>query len=251
MYYLTGDMHGDESRIYDKEWYKLKSGDTLIVLGDFGFLWDGSEREKQAIKFLSTRKFTIAFLDGTHENFDMINSHRVTRWKGGMVHRIGDNLYHLMRGQIFDLDGCRVFTMGGGESGDIEIRKDKSWWKDELPSPQELAQGAENLDSEGLYVDYVLTHEPPSLVKSAMLLRQGRADQVNKLNGYLEEIDRSCKFRHWYFGSMHEDRVVTPRHTCVFNKIIPLDTSHIHRKAEKAKILGIDTTAEEQELVTK
>lgn len=233
MYYLTGDMHGDESRIYDNEWYKLKPGDTLIVLGDFGFLWDGSEREKKAISFLATRKFTIAFLDGTHENFDMINSCRMTRWKGGKVHRIGPNLYHMMRGEIFDFDGCRVFAMGGGESDDIDIRKNQSWWRDELPTPQEMAVGAEALDEENLYVDYILTHEPPSLIKSAMLLRKGRTDKVNKLNGYFNEIDRSCSFRHWYFGSMHEDRTVTPKHTCVFNKIIPLDTSPVKLPAGK------------------
>ncbi len=225
MYYLTGDMHGDESRIYDKEWYKLKKGDTLIVLGDFGFLWDGSEREKKALKFLSTRKFTIAFLDGTHENFDMINSCRVTRWKGGKVHRIGDNLYHLMRGQIFNLDGCRVFTMGGGESEEADADENKTRWKLAMPTPAEFSEGAEALDEEGLRVDYILTHEPSSLIKSAMLLRAGQADRVNKLNGYLTEIDRNCSFRHWYFGSMHEDRIITPKHTCVFNKIIPLDTA--------------------------
>ena len=233
MYYLTGDMHGDDSRIYDKEWYKLKAGDTLIVLGDFGFLWDGSEREKQALKFLSTRKFTIVFLDGTHENFDMLNACRVTRWKGGKVHRVGPNLYHLMRGQVFNLDGCRVFTMGGGESEDIDLRKDASWWRHEFPTPQELAEGARALDENELCVDYILTHEPPSLIKSAMLLRKGRADQVNKLGGFFTEIDKSCTFRHWYFGSMHEDRTVTPRHTCVFNKIIPLDTTPFKPTSEK------------------
>ena len=37
--------------------------------------------------------------------------------------------------------------------------------------------------------------------------------------GYLDEINRSCKFKRWYFGSIHEDRVITPNHIAVFNEL--------------------------------
>ena len=36
MVYITGDMHGDLERLYDKEFKKLKRGDILIVCGEFG-----------------------------------------------------------------------------------------------------------------------------------------------------------------------------------------------------------------------
>ena len=49
MIYVTGDMHGAIERLYDKEWYKLKAGDTLIVCGDFGFLWKGDAEEQKII----------------------------------------------------------------------------------------------------------------------------------------------------------------------------------------------------------
>lgn len=225
MVYVTGDMHGDESRLYDKEWRKLKPGDILIVLGDFGFLWKNNDREKSTLKYLGSRKFTVCFLDGTHENFDMLKKSRVTYWKGGKVHRIGDRLFHLMRGQIFNIDGVKFFTFGGGESDDKEVKSEHDyWWRAELPSPSEMALGAARLDEEDCVVDYILTHEPPSRVKSAMLLRKGLPDHVNKLNGFFEEVASTCKFRQWYFGSLHEDRQVTPKHTCVFNKLIAVDT---------------------------
>ena len=63
MVYITGDMHGDESRLYDKEWRKLKKDDVLIVCGDFGFVWDDSPRERSTLKYLGSRKFTVCFLD--------------------------------------------------------------------------------------------------------------------------------------------------------------------------------------------
>ena len=97
------------------------------------------------------------------------------------------------------------------------------WWRSEEATPAEMADGARMLDEAGCKVDYIITHEPPARVKSAMLLRRGDNDSVNKLNGYLEEIGRSCSYKHWYFGSLHEDRVITEHHTCVFKKLIQID----------------------------
>lgn len=223
MIYVTGDMHGSEDRLFDREWRKLKSGDILIVCGDFGYLWDGSDRERQAVDYIASRKFTVAFVDGTHENYDLLNRQRVTMWKGGMVHRIKGNLLHLMRGQIFNIDGVKIFTFGGGESADKDMRIEQGfWWREEMPEPSEMAHGAKRLDEENCKVDYIITHEPPSMVKSAIQLRQGTDERISKLNGYLEEIGKACTYKQWYFGSMHEDRQITPWHTCVFSKIKPL-----------------------------
>ena len=121
-----------------------------------------------------------------------------------MVHRIEGNLLHLMRGQVFNIEGNSIFTFGGGESNDKDIRSEKGlYWREELPSPWEMAQGAAKLDEIGCKVDYIITHEPPKLVKSAMLLREGASDKVNKLNGFLEEIGRGCQYKKWYFGPNH------------------------------------------------
>ena len=223
MVYVTGDMHGDIDRLFDREWRKLKRGDTVIVCGDFGFLWDGGEKEREVIKYLSTRKYNVAFLDGTHDNFDQIAACRKTVWKGGLVHRVGEHLYHLERGQIFKIEDHVIFTFGGGESIDKDMRLEAGkWWREELPSPSEMAAGAEKLDECERKVDYILSHEPPSKVKSAILLRRGEIDRVNKLNGYFDQISRLCEFKHWYFGSLHEDKMITQKHSCVFKKLIPL-----------------------------
>lgn len=224
MVYITGDMHGDENRLFDSQWRKLKKGDTLIVCGDFGFLWDGSKREREALEYLGSRKFNVLFLDGTHENFELLNKCRETIWHGGHVRRVCGNLFNLMRGQVFNIEGHTIFTFGGGESDDMDIRKEEGgWWKNELPSADEFRIGAQNLDNIGLNVDYILTHEPPQLIKSAMQLRTGSEQRVSKLNGFLEEVSKTCQYKHWYFGSLHEDRTLTPKFTCVFKKILPID----------------------------
>ena len=43
MVYITADTHGELSRLADRELKKIKIGDTLIILGDFGYLW-GDEK---------------------------------------------------------------------------------------------------------------------------------------------------------------------------------------------------------------
>ena len=50
MVYITGDVHGDLDFFKDARLKKLTEDDTLIICGDFGFLWDGSEKEKKALK---------------------------------------------------------------------------------------------------------------------------------------------------------------------------------------------------------
>ncbi len=245
MVYVTGDMHGCPERLYDKNFRKLKSGDVLLVCGDFGYIFSGGKLEKQVVDYLASRRFVTAFVDGTHDNLDTIYRSRVTYWHGGMVHRIKGNLIHLMRGQIFEIEGNHFFTFGGGESTDKEMRLATGlWWREEEPSPAEMAQGAARLDEAGCKVDYMITHEPPSLVKSAILLRRGDTDRVNKLNGYLEEIGRSCTFRHWYFGSLHEDRVITEHHTCVFKNMIPISpakTPETEKADEQEPVFALHT----------
>lgn len=218
-------MHGEEERLYSRSMKKLSEGDTLIVCGDFGFVWDGSAKEKKILEYLGSRKYNVCFIDGTHENFDLLEKCRMTVWNGGKVHRVSGNLFHMMRGQIFTIEGYRIFTFGGGESTDREMRTEHiSWWKEEMPTPAELEEGAKAIDEVDCDVDFIITHEPPSIVKSTMLLRAGETDSVNKLNGYFEQLNRVCKFKHWYFGSMHEDRIITNVHTAVFEDVIPINS---------------------------
>ncbi len=56
MVYVTGDMHGDFERFKLPAMKKLKKGDTLIICGDFGFLWDGSKEEEKILEKLSEKK---------------------------------------------------------------------------------------------------------------------------------------------------------------------------------------------------
>ncbi len=228
MIYVTGDTHGIASRFNDPRLKSLKQGDTLIVCGDFGFLWNGSKDEISVLKKLSKKKYNICFVDGTHENFDMLNSIKIKKWNGGKVHHIASNIFHLMRGQVFEIEDTKIFTMGGGESPDIDIRFEMDTWSDlEIPTREELVEGVENLQKYGGKIDLIITHEPPAKIKDFLMLHSGSDASITAINTYLEDVSRICKFKHWYFGSLHQDKFISSSHTCVFQNIINAKTGEV------------------------
>ena len=100
---------------------------------------------------------TTLFIDGNHENFEQLNSYAVEQWNGGKVHIIEDNMIHLMRGQIFTIDGLKFFTFGGAYSIDKMSRAEGiSWFPEEIPSREEYEEGWANLGKKipgGLHTD--------------------------------------------------------------------------------------------------
>ncbi|MBE6817479.1 MAG: hypothetical protein E7520_07245 [Ruminococcaceae bacterium] len=223
MVYITGDVHGDIRFFKNPALRKLTEDDTLIICGDFGFLWNGSESEKKALKELSKKKYTICFIDGAHENFDMLNAYRPYRYKGGNAHKIADNIYHLCRGEIFTFEKKTFFCMGGGESEDANMRTlGQSWWKEEMPSNEELMNGAENLKDAGYQVNYVLSYEAPAIAKDFIRLHTNQNIHITPLNTYLQELMKSVEYAHWYFGSLHMDLNISKKMTAVFNEIIKI-----------------------------
>lgn len=225
MIYVTGDMHGEQDRFADSRIRKLKRGDYLIICGDFGFIWDNSAKERAFLKKLSKKKFTTLFIDGTHENFDLLNSYEVTKWNGGKVHLINDKVIHLMRGQIYEIEDQTVFTMGGGISSDIDIRfENETWSSAEIPSKEELVEGVDNLEKYNGKIDLVITHEPPAKLKEFMLLKEKKAANITGINTYLEEMSEVCSFNHWYFGSLHIDKYISQTHVSVFKNVFDAKT---------------------------
>lgn len=231
MVYVTGDMHGDADRFSDPRLKKLKKGDTLLVCGDFGFLWKGGKAEQKLLKQIGGKKYSVCFLDGTHENFELLKGYDVVDWNGGKAQQISNHLYHLMRGQIYELEGLKIFVMGGGESPDIDIRFDNDTWsRDEIPTQAELLEGANNLEKVNCKVDIILTHEPPATIKGFLKLKEKGPVRVTALNAYFEELGKSVSFQKWYFGSMHVDKYISSTHTAVFTNVLDIRTGEQIRK---------------------
>ena len=140
MVYLTGDTHGELDRFRHGKLRWLGKKDIVVVLGDFGFVWDGSKAEQKRLDWLRKRPYTLLFLDGTHENYDLLAQYPTVELFGGRVQALGGNLYHVCRGSVLELEGKRYLCFGGGESPDRDDREPGvNWWPQEMPSDEEYA----------------------------------------------------------------------------------------------------------------
>lgn len=221
MIYITGDTHGEMCRFDSSQVRKLKKGDTLIVCGDFGFIWDGGEKEQKNIQKLGNKKYQILFVDGTHENFDLLDHYPVTDWNGGKVQHISGNLYHLMRGQIYNVEEKKIFAFGGGESAEKQMRIEAGkWWEREMPNIDEMREGVKNLHAVDMKVDYIVTHEPAPRV---MYQTVNPKEKTNQLEAYFEQLIKQVQFEKWYFGALHIDRKITSKNFAVFNDVLPVE----------------------------
>ena len=221
---VTGDTHGEEGRfLYPEELANkhLQKGDYLFICGDFGYLFDDSYRERQFLKYLAEDvPYTICFCDGNHENFDLINAYDVTTWNGGKVHIIKTDengtpkVIHLMRGQVYEIEGKRIFVFGGAYSIDKAMRiEGRSWWPQEMPNEEDMSEATRNIEAANWKVDYILTHAAPEETMSIF-----HPEHVHEmpLNGFLEYIREKTQYKHWYMGHLHRDEDVWRHQTILW-----------------------------------
>lgn len=245
--FLTGDTHGDFRRFLPESFYeqeRLTKEDLVLVCGDMGGVWYGDCRDDEGLDFLERRPFTTLFVVGNHENYDALGTYPLEDWRGGKIRRIRPSVLLLERGQVFDLNGKRVFTMGGASSHDIQggiLEPDdplfllkfhtleakgtpfrvnhRSWWKEELPSPEEYLEARRNLDKAGWEMDYIITHCAPTSIQNDLLRERSKPDE---LTDFLEEVRQRCRFRYHFFGHYHGDGIIQKQFVLLHKQILRL-----------------------------
>ncbi len=243
MIYITGDIHTDPLRFHPKKWAEkglppLTSADYVIICGDFGIPWGRFPREdgpvlqgrpiswydKKALQKLERLPATFLFVDGNHENFDLLSHMEVRSWHGGNVHVLQENVLHLMRGEIFTIEGKVFFVMGGAMSIDKVCRKEGvSWWPQEVPNETEQWHALENLQAfqaEGGHIDYVLTHTCPRVLIRLMFHVEPIEDDTTK---FLDVINNRLgdEITGWYFGHWHENKDAWQYHA-LYDRVVVL-----------------------------
>ena len=233
--YVCGDTHGptDIGKLTEENWpeqMSLTKDDFLIILGDFGLIWGDKETlfEIDWLDYLESRPYTTLFVDGNHENFDRLYKFPRVKFRNGYAHQIRSNVYHLMRGYVFDLQGHSFFAFGGAKTRDIQdgIIRPKDfrslddakfvyawgkiqglrqriegvhWWKQEMPSIAERNRGIKNLEKVNFEVDYVITHCLPFKISSQLY-----PDDDDIATLYFDSLlAKGLKFKEWHCGHYH------------------------------------------------
>jgi len=183
-------------------------------------VWDGSKEEQKKLDWLRKRPYTLLFLDGCHENYDLLAQYPTEERFGGTVQALGGNVYHVCRGSVLTLEGKKYLCFGGAESQDKEEREPGvNWWPQEMPSDEEYARCEKTLEENGWQVDYVLTHDAPSRFLDFTALALGES---NRLHLFLDKILLKLHYEKWFFGCYHKDVALSTKSRCVFCEIIPM-----------------------------
>lgn len=247
MVYITGDCHADFRKFSTHNFPDQKDmtrDDIVIVCGDFG-IWHDNGEERYWLKWLNDKPFTTVFVDGNHENFDRLygNEFPVVDFHGGKAHQIREHIYHLMRGYVFEFDGKKFFAFGGASSHDIKdgildcddfdsphdfyqtikrwYAEDKwfrinhvSWWKQELPTQDELAFGLQTLIRNKNKVDYIISHCCPQEVASMCGFRE-----PDVLTSWFNIVAHTVQFDKWFFGHYHDNRQIMGKFIMLYERI--------------------------------
>lgn len=244
MVFTTGDTHGDFRRFNTTNFPQQKEmtdSDHVIICGDFGGVWADTTEQKYWLDWLNSKPFTVLFVDGNHENFDMLSQFPVEKWNGGKVHRIRPNIIHLMRGQVFTIEGHTFFAMGGAASHDIQDGildpsspdfekeywfkrktgqafrvKGFSWWPEEMPSQEEYTEARRNLAAYNHKVDFIISHCGPSSIVCGAF---GRGYAPDELTTFHEEINQTVDFQQWFFGHYHFNDVFYGKYNILYENI--------------------------------
>ena len=268
MIFITGDCHAEYGRLNTfnfPEQKEMTRDDYVIVVGDFGY-WTASNKQDYQLDWLENKPFTTLFIDGNHEAFrtnryiNLREQHKykkglydlpVEEWHGGKVHRINEAVLHLMRGQVFDINGLLFFAFGGARSHDIDDGildpdeyggadtkaykakykemwkknmmfrvKGFSWWPEEMPSEEEMAEGIRNLAAHDNKVDFILSHEGPA---SAVALYGNGHLETDVLSQYLQKIDNVTDFRKHIFGHYHDNKNIADKHILIYEQMLRVE----------------------------
>lgn len=209
MIWLLSDPHGGEAVSGILQYLETAPPeDLLILLGDVGLKFADTEANRAFDRLLFSAQKNIAFLDGNHENFAYINSFPEEDWKGGRIHRLTPHLVHLMRGNIYALEGRTFFVFGGCKSSP-RWKEMGLWYPGEEPEPEEIDLARKNLAAHGHKVDYILTHKYEETPPKGTC-----CTELRKLTEYLEA---NVTYRHWYCGHWHRNSPMDDTHTVVFD----------------------------------
>ncbi len=222
MIYLTGDTHGgvDMKKLSVKNLKRngieLTSNDYLIITGDFGFPFspidiklyeEGSGEYLFWINWFKERPYTILFIDGNHDNHDWWKKQEVTEMFGGrvQVHPHASNIIHLLRGEVYTIEGKSFFTFGGATSTDREWREEGvTWWAAEEASDKDIANAKKNLEKANYSVDYILTHTLPSTIIDSIPMFYHKTIPC-KTASFLDRVYEKVDYKMWFCGHFHTD----------------------------------------------
>ena len=201
MLYITGDVHGTwDNR--ENFLQSLTPEDKVICLGDLGWSWNA----KLVEEFDPHCEWLSVF--GNHENYTLIEQMPIVERYGGKVRQMKDNVFYLMNGEMYEIEGNKFFAFGGALSIDKRWRTPYvSWWPQEQPTTEEFNHALDTLEKNDWKFDVLLTHTAETELVIKVL---GRNDTIyDNTERMIQELkyqirEHNGSFKYHFFGHLHE-----------------------------------------------
>lgn len=216
MFYITGDCHGDFSRLtVFNAMTKLTEDDVMIILGDAGFNICRDEREEANKEFVNSFPFTTFCIHGNHEMrpYD-IDTYKTKQYCGGTVWYEEEypKILFAKDGEVYDFDGLKCMVIGGAYSVDKSFRLmyRLPWFENEQPSDEIKSYVEAQLEKYGNRIDILLSHTCPYKYEPKEVFIRG----VNQLmvdkstEKWLDEIEENTEYCKWYCGHYHTSKKI-------------------------------------------
>ena len=216
MIFITGDTHGEFSRIEMLcQRAETTRDDILIILGDAGINFSGPERDRQKKDRLAELPITVFALQGNHDmRPERVGTYREMLRYGGTVFAEDryPNILFAKDGEIYDIGGRKTVVIGGAYSVDkyFRLKHGWPWFEDEQPSAEIRARAEARLAQEGWSVDMVLTHTCPLRYLPVEVFRPGfDQSKIDKsTEDWLDTIEERLAYREWYCGHYHIEKSI-------------------------------------------
>ena len=93
----------------------------------------------------------------------------------------------------------------------------ETWWKEEIPSDEEMAFGLQTLKEHNNKVDFIITHCCPQHVASVFSNGIYKADDLTR---YFNIVSETVDFQKWFFGHYHDNRNIMSKFIMLYEQII-------------------------------
>lgn len=221
MVYITGDIHGEVSRVREMiAKHTITPEDTIILLGDVGMNYYGNKHgDRHRKKKLNSLGIKILFIHGNHEmRPESLITYREDLWNGGTVYVEEEfpNLLFAKDGEVYNLEGCKAIAIGGAYSVDkwYRLQCDLHWFPDEQPSDIIKARVESKLEEIGWQIDAVLTHTCPYryIPRETFLGSIDQSTVDNSTELWLDTIAERLDYHAWYCGHWHIEKRIDKMH---------------------------------------
>ena len=223
-WFITGDLHGALHSITNFiQEHNLGKESNIIVLGDMGIAW---RKDLVDYNFKITRYeercngVHLYWLDGNHENFDIISSWSLN--KDG-IYDNSPHIHYCSRGSSILINGAKALFIGGADSIDKVFRKEGlDWWPRETIDKKDI----ENI--KGKY-KYVFSHCCPKSIFDNYKMFLCTLTNINENNVIhsseekLEQVKNNITYDKWFFGHYHVNCRLDNKHHCLFEDFIEVE----------------------------